>query len=196
GAARGAARERRGHRSGDAARQRLRADSRPQPRASHARSADRGAHHAGGRQAREPRAGAGRRALRGQAGRRGVLRPAHRLAGGDELCAIVRNDPSMTGVLFLLLEGPGDHAPEPRHEDKPDQVLAGDLPLATIVSAIAVLLQGDNATEADEAQVQLAQSPTAEVAPAAPAEEPAPPGAFELMKLAEAMQEIVVGQKT
>ena len=115
---------------------------------------------------------------------------------GYELCAIVRNDPSMTGVLFLLLEGPGDHAPEPRHEDKPDQVLAGDLPLATIVSAVAVLLQRDDATEADEAQVELAQSPAAEVAPAAPAEEPAPPGAFELMKLAEAMQEIVVGHKT
>ena len=98
---------------------------------------------------------------------------------GYELCAIVRNDPSMTGVLFLLLEGPGDHAPEPRHEDKPDQVLAGDLPLATIVSAVAVLLQRDDATEADEAQV-----------------EPAAPGAFELMKLAEAMQEIVVGQQT
>ena len=64
------------------------------------------------------------------------------------------------------------------------------------MSAIAVLLQGDDATEADEARVELAQSPTAEVAPAAPAEEPAPPGAFELMKLAEAMQEIVVGQKT
>src|SRR5439155_172923 len=115
---------------------------------------------------------------------------------GYELCAIVRNDPSMTGVLFLLLEGPGDHAPEPRYEDKPDQVLAGDLPLATIVSAVAVLLQRDDATEADEAPVELAQSPAAEVAPAAPAEEPAPPAAFDLMKLAEAMQEIVVGQKT
>src|SRR5437762_843710 len=71
---------------------------------------------------------------------------------GYELYAIVRNDPSMTGVLFLLLEGPGDHAPEPRHEDKPDQVLAGDLPLATIVSAVAGLLQRDDATEADGAQ--------------------------------------------
>jgi CheY-like chemotaxis protein len=127
---------------------------------------------------------------------------------GYELCAIVRNDPLMTGVLFLLLEGPGDHATEPRHEDKPDQVLAGDLPLANIVSAVAVLLQRDDQTEADEAEVELTRSAAAAVAsaeiapvegpssPAAPAEEPAPPGAFELMKLAEAMQEIVVGQMT
>src|SRR5881397_3832170 len=78
---------------------------------------------------------------------------------GYELCAIVRNDPSMTGVLFLLLEGPGDHAPEPRHEDKPDQVLAGDLPLATIVSAVAALLQEHD--ESDEAEAELAGRPTA-----------------------------------
>ena len=115
---------------------------------------------------------------------------------GHELCAIVRNDPSMTGVLFLLLEGPGDHAPEPQHEDKPDQVLAGDLPLATIVSAVAALLQEHD--ECDEAEAELAGRPTAPAAPveAAPAEEAPPPGAFEVMKLAETMQEIVVGTKT
>jgi CheY-like chemotaxis protein len=114
---------------------------------------------------------------------------------GYELCAIVRNDPAMTGVLFLLLEGPGDHATEPRHEDKPDQVLAGDLPLANIVSAVAVLLQRDDATEADEAEVTPAIARVeAPSSPAALAE--APPDAFEVMKLAEAMQEIVVGQKT
>ena len=115
---------------------------------------------------------------------------------GYELCAIVRNDPSMTGVLFLLLEDPGDHAQEPRHEDKPDQVLAGDLPLATIVSAVAALLQQDDAAEeAAEAEESMPTAPAAPVE-AAPAEEAAPPGAFELMKLAEAMQEIVVGEKT
>jgi len=120
---------------------------------------------------------------------------------GYELCAIVRNDPSMTGVLFLLLEGPGDHATEPRHEDKPDQVLAGDLPLATIVAAVAVLLQQDDEpeaeTEASAAVVEIAPAEP-ERAPAAVAGpvEAASPDAFELMKLADAMQEIVVGQQT
>jgi len=121
---------------------------------------------------------------------------------GYELCAIVRNDPSLTGVLFLLLEGPGDHAPAPRHEDKPDQVLAGDLPLATIVSAVAALLETDDEAPARDLQAAVAETvespPPAVAAPpeAAPADAAAQPGAFEVMKLAEAMQGIVVGQKT
>ena len=134
---------------------------------------------------------------------------------GYELCAIVRNDPSMTEVLFLLLEGPGDHSLEPRHEDKPDQVLAGDLPLATIVSAIRALLQEGTETEAEvevEVDVGVAgvvaeadataaeaapdEAPSQPAAPTAPVDEAPPTGAFEVMKLAEAMQGIVFGEKT
>src|SRR5215510_13671272 len=60
---------------------------------------------------------------------------------GYELCAIVRKDPSMAGVLFLLLASPGDEMPEVMLEDKPDQTLAGDLPVPAIVTEIAQLLR-------------------------------------------------------
>src|SRR5256885_9880225 len=59
---------------------------------------------------------------------------------GYELCSIVRKDPSMTGVLFLLLASPGDEAPEAMLEEKPDQTLAGDLPLSAIVAEVRGLL--------------------------------------------------------
>jgi CheY-like chemotaxis protein len=60
---------------------------------------------------------------------------------GYELCSIVRADPLMTGVRFLLLASPGDEAPGAALEDKPDQTLAGDLPLSAIVSEALVLLE-------------------------------------------------------
>src|SRR5438552_1752803 len=59
---------------------------------------------------------------------------------GYELCSIVRKDPLMTGVLFLLLASPGDEAAPAMLEGKPDQTLAGDLPLTAIVSEVANLL--------------------------------------------------------
>jgi len=59
---------------------------------------------------------------------------------GYELCSIVRKDPLMGGVLFLLLASPGDEAAGTMLEDKPDQTLAGDLPLTTIVSEVTALL--------------------------------------------------------
>jgi CheY-like chemotaxis protein len=59
---------------------------------------------------------------------------------GYELCSIVRKDPSMRGVLFLLLASPVDEPPEGMLEEKPDQTLSGDLPLTTIVSEVAGLL--------------------------------------------------------
>src|ERR1700752_2396894 len=40
---------------------------------------------------------------------------------GYELCSIVRKDPPMTGVLFLLLASPGDAAAATMPEDKPGQ---------------------------------------------------------------------------
>jgi len=60
---------------------------------------------------------------------------------GYELCSIVRKDPLMTDVLFLLLASPGDEAAPRALEDKPDQTLAGDLPLTAIVSQVASLLR-------------------------------------------------------
>ena len=71
-----------------------------------------------------------------------VSRVGVRDIDGYELCSIVRKDPSMKGVLFLLLASPGDDAPPATLEEKPDQMLAGDLPIAAIVSEAARLLQG------------------------------------------------------
>src|SRR5215510_9360339 len=59
---------------------------------------------------------------------------------GYELCSIVRKDPLMAGVRFLLLASPGDEATASALEEKPDQTLAGDLPVTAIVSEVAGLL--------------------------------------------------------
>ena len=79
---------------------------------------------------------------------------------GYELCSIVRKDPLMTGVLFLLLVSPGDEAAPTMLEGKPDQTLAGDLPLTAIVSEVANLLG------------RAAQPPVATSEPTAPAPQP------------------------
>jgi len=79
---------------------------------------------------------------------------------GYELCSIVRKDPLMTGVLFLLLVSPGDEAAPTMLEGKPDQTLAGDLPLTAIVSEVANLLG------------RAAQPPVATSEPTAPAAQP------------------------
>ena len=107
---------------------------------------------------------------------------------GYELCSIVRKDPLMTGVLFLLLASPGDEAAASMLEDKPDQTLAGDLPLTAIVSEVANLL-GRGAA---------APVPT----PAPPPPGPQPDGAHGLrgslavMELPDITQAIALGAKT
>src|SRR5262245_5467056 len=107
---------------------------------------------------------------------------------GYELCSIVRTDPLMTGVLFLLLASPGDEAAESILEDKPDQTLAGDLPLTTIVSEVSSLLGRGKAGPA----------PT----PEPPAPGPQPDGAHGLrgslavMELPDITQAIALGAKT
>jgi CheY-like chemotaxis protein len=107
---------------------------------------------------------------------------------GWELCSIVRKDPLMTGVLFLLLASPGDEAAATMLEDKPDQTLAGDLPLTAIVSEVGTLL----------GRGKVAPVPTQEpIAPAAP-----PDGAHGLrgsltvMELPDITQAIALGGKT
>ncbi len=59
---------------------------------------------------------------------------------GWELCAIVRSDPSMAGVLFLLLAGSGDDVPEGALAGGPDRMLVGEFTPETIVSEVASLL--------------------------------------------------------
>ncbi|HYS18321.1 MAG TPA: DUF4388 domain-containing protein [Candidatus Binatia bacterium] len=107
---------------------------------------------------------------------------------GYELCAIVRKDPSMTGVLFLLLASPGDEAPEEMLEEKPDQTLAGDLPIAAIVSEVASL---------------LGRRAPAAVAPREPTPPAAQPdgahglrGSLGVMELPDITQAIALGSKT
>jgi CheY-like chemotaxis protein len=135
---------------------------------------------------------------------------------GYELCAIVRNDPLMTGVLFLLLASPGDEAPASMLEDKPDQTLAGDLPLAAVVSEVASLLGRGPASaiatpaaaaEATSASPRAISAPAA--TPAATVVTPAPPapgaqpdgahglrGSLAVMELPDITQAIALGAKT
>jgi CheY-like chemotaxis protein len=102
---------------------------------------------------------------------------------GYELCSIVRKDPSMTGVRFLLLASPGDAAPEAMLEEKPDQTLAGDLPLSAIVAEVAGLL-GTRRT-------------TAPKPPAAPVEvTPGLNGSLGVMDLPDIAQAVALGSKT
>ena len=106
---------------------------------------------------------------------------------GWELCSIVRKDPLMTGVLFLLLASPGDEAAATL-EDKPDQTLAGDLPLTAIVSEVGTLL----------GRGQAAPVPTPE--PIAPAAQPDGAhglrGSLTVMELPDITQAIALGGKT
>jgi len=106
---------------------------------------------------------------------------------GYELCSIIRKDPSMGGVRFLLLAG-SDEA-EARVEEKPDRLLAGDVPVAAIVAEATRLLRDT--------------PPPAPPQPAAPAPSAAPPeaanglrGSLGVMDLPDITQAIALGHKT
>lgn len=103
---------------------------------------------------------------------------------GYELCSIVRNDPSMAGVLFLLLASPGDEAPEAMLEEKPDQTLAGDLPLSAIVAEVAGLLGARRAPAPPPAA-----APPLEVTPGMN-------GSLGVMDLPDIAQAVALGGKT
>lgn len=102
---------------------------------------------------------------------------------GYELCSIVRNDPSMTGVLFLLLASPGDEAPESMLEEKPDQTLAGDLPMSAIVAEVTGLLGTRRAA------AQQPAAPPLEVTPGMN-------GSLGVMDLPDIAQAVALGGKT
>jgi CheY-like chemotaxis protein len=107
---------------------------------------------------------------------------------GYELCSIVRKDPLMTGVLFLLLASPGDEVPATMLEVKPDQTLAGDLPLTAIVTEVVALLKGGT------------QPPVATSEPPPPATQPDGAhglrGSLAVMELPDITQAIALGSKT
>jgi CheY-like chemotaxis protein len=96
---------------------------------------------------------------------------------GWELCSIVRSDPSMAGVLFLLLAGPDDEVPERPMDGGPDRMLVGDFTPATIVSEIVNLL-----------------GPV--TAPAPPPPAPGLRGALNVIDLPDLAQAIALGNKT
>lgn len=104
---------------------------------------------------------------------------------GWELCSIVRSDPSMAGVLFLLLAGPDDEVPEGPADCGPDRMLVGDFATAAIVSEVVSLL-----------------GPAELLEPLAPAAPPAAPeaaglrGALNVMDLPDLAQAIALGAKT
>jgi len=107
---------------------------------------------------------------------------------GYELCSIVRKDPLMTGVRFLLLASPGDEAAASMLEDRPDQTLAGDLPLTAIVSEVATLLARGKAAPV-EAVEPGAPGPPAEGAHGLR-------GSLAVMELPDITQAIALGAKT
>jgi CheY-like chemotaxis protein len=107
---------------------------------------------------------------------------------GYELCSIVRKDPLMTGVRFLLLASPGDEAAGTMLEDKPDQTLAGDLPLATIVSEVTALLTRGKTPPAARAE--------AAAPPATPDGAHGLRGSLTVMEVPDITQAIALGGKT
>lgn len=101
---------------------------------------------------------------------------------GWELCSIIRSDPSMAGVLFLLLAEPDDEVAERPIDGGPDRMLVGDFTVPTIVSEVVSLLQ-------------LAE-PRAPAAPAAVPEATGLRGALDVMDLPDLAQAIALGNKT
>jgi len=69
-----------------------------------------------------------------------VSRAHARDIDGWELCGIVRSDPAMAGVLFLLIVPPGDDMPAGALEGGPDRTLVGEFPPASVVAEVAGLL--------------------------------------------------------
>jgi CheY-like chemotaxis protein len=100
---------------------------------------------------------------------------------GVELCSIIRSDPTMAGVLFLLLAAPEDEVAERSLDGGPDRMLVGDFTVAAIVSEVLSLL--------------------GPVEPPAPEPAPVPEaaglrGALDVMDLPDLAQAIALGGKT
>lgn len=101
---------------------------------------------------------------------------------GVELCSIIRSDPTMAGVLFLLLAAPEDQVAERTLDGGPDRMLVGDFTVPAIVSEVLSLL-----------------GPVEPPAPAAPAPLPEAAGlrgALDVMDLPDLAQAIALGGKT
>jgi CheY-like chemotaxis protein len=106
---------------------------------------------------------------------------------GWELCSIIRSDPTMAGMLFLLLAEPEDEVAERPIDGGPDRMLVGDFTVPAIVSEVVSLL-GPAEPPAPAATV-----------PAEPAQVPEATGlrgALDVMDLPDLAQAIALGGKT
>jgi len=100
---------------------------------------------------------------------------------GYELCGIVRSDPELTGILFVVLADAEDEVPAGAFDEGgADRILVGAFSPETIVSEVRSLL-------------------AARTAPPEPAPAAAPQGlrgSLDVMDLAEVAQAIALGGKT
>jgi CheY-like chemotaxis protein len=106
---------------------------------------------------------------------------------GWELCSIIRSDPTMAGMLFLLLAEPGDEAAERPIDGGPDRLLVGDFTVPAIVDEVVSLLGPV------EAQ---APAPAVPEAPIPAPEATGLRGALDVMDLPDLAQAISLGGKT
>lgn len=98
---------------------------------------------------------------------------------GYELCSIVRSDPALGGVLFLLLAGAGAELPEGALKAGPDRLLVGEFTHDTIIGEVKSLL-----------------SAAAPVAAPAPEPSRAVQGSLGVMDLPDLAQAIALAGKT
>jgi len=102
---------------------------------------------------------------------------------GYELCGIVRSDPALTGVLFVLVADADDDVPSGAFDGGADRILVGSFSPETIVAEVRSLLAARSEPE-----------------PPPPTARPATPqglrGSLDVMDLAEVAQAIALGGKT
>jgi CheY-like chemotaxis protein len=103
---------------------------------------------------------------------------------GFELCAIIRSDPGLQGVRFLLLADGPDEMPEDPLQAGADRILVGDLEPAAIVEEIQKLLAADGA-ERDAGPVIAARPGRGGLR-----------GSLGVMDIAEVTQAIALGAKS
>jgi CheY-like chemotaxis protein len=100
---------------------------------------------------------------------------------GYELCSIVRSDPALKGVLFLLLADAGDAVPGAAFQAGADRFLVGELDVPTVVDEVRALLPREDALE---------------LVPAVPRAAHDLRGSLDVMDVADITQAIGLGGKT
>jgi DNA-binding response OmpR family regulator len=112
---------------------------------------------------------------------------------GFELCSIVRSDPALGNILFLLLVGADVELPEGALETGPDRCLVGEFNADTIVAEVKSLLS--RLPQVAEPAAAPAAAATTEAA-AAPDEAGTLRGSLGVMDLPDVAQAIGLAAKT